>query len=93
MIIRSLALGLCLLAGACDKKADEASTSAAGGEVLPGTISDAMINLDTSTASPPLAAVHAEKKAAAPEASEAAADEAVAEPAAPAAPADSADTQ
>lgn len=95
MIIRSLALGLCLLAAACDKKADEASNSAAGGEVLPGTISDAMIDLDTSTASPPLAAVHAEKKTATPEASEAAADEVVAEPAAaaPAAPADSADTQ
>ena len=27
---------------------------AAGGEVLPGTVSDAMIDLDTSTATPPL---------------------------------------
>ena len=93
MIIRSLALGLCLMAAACDKKADEATTSAAGGEVLPGSISDAMIDLDTSTASPPMAAVHAEKKKAAPDASDAAADEPAAEPAAEAAPADSADTQ
>lgn len=93
MIIRSLALGLCLLAAACDKKADEATTSAAGAEVLPGSISDAMIDLDTSTASPPMAAVHAEKKKAAPDASEAAADEPAAEPAAESAPADSADAQ
>lgn len=93
MIIRSIALGLCLMACACGKKADEAATSAAGAEVLPGSISDAMIDLDTSTASPPMAAVHAEKKKAAPDASEAAAEEAVAEPAAEAAPADSADTE
>lgn len=93
MIIRSLALGLCLVAAACDKKPDEATTSAAGAEVLPGSISDAMIDLDTSTASPPMAAVHAEKKKAAPDASNAAADEPADEPAAEAAPADSANTQ
>lgn len=93
MIIRSLVLGLCLLACGCGKKAEEAASSAAGGEVLPGTISDAMIDLDTSTASPPLAAVHAERKSAAPEASEAVAEEPAAEPAAPAAPAESADSK
>ncbi|MBF9150977.1 hypothetical protein [Novosphingobium jiangmenense] len=89
LILAPLALGLAL--GGCGKKADDKVATAAGGEVLPGSISDDMIDLDTSTASPPLAAVHAEaKKKAAPEASDAA-EEAPAEAAAP--PADSADPQ
>ncbi len=72
-----LALGLAL--GGCGKKADDKAATAAGAEVLPGTISDEMIDLDTSTASPPLAPVRTEKKkAAAPSASEAAAEAPVA---------------
>lgn len=38
----------------CDKKEEDKNAQAAGGEVLPGTVSDAMIDLDTSTAEPPL---------------------------------------
>lgn len=59
-----IALGLAL--GGCGKKADDKAATAAGAEVLPGTISDDMIDLDTSTASPPLAPARTEKKKAAP---------------------------
>ena len=38
----------------CGQKDDGKTAQAAGGEVLPGTVSDAMIDLDTSTATPPL---------------------------------------
>lgn len=77
LIVLPLALGLAL--GGCGKKADDKAAAAAGAEVLPGTISDDMIDLDTSTASPPLAPVRTEKKkAAAPSASEAAAEAPVA---------------
>lgn len=77
LIVLPLVLGLAL--GGCGKKGDDKAAAAAGAEVLPGTISDDMINLDTSTASPPLAPVHTEKKkAAAPSASEAAAEAPVA---------------
>ncbi|NLR39523.1 hypothetical protein [Novosphingobium sp. ERW19] len=74
LIVLPLALGLAL--GGCGKKADDKAAAAAGAEVLPGTISDDMIDLDTSTASPPLAPARTEKKkkAAAPSASEAAAE-------------------
>ncbi|WP_225207121.1 hypothetical protein [Novosphingobium huizhouense] len=41
------------LAG-CGKQDADKGAPAAGGEVLPGTVSDAMIDLDTSTAQPPL---------------------------------------
>ncbi|MFN3469290.1 MAG: hypothetical protein ACK4Z7_06260 [Novosphingobium sp.] len=44
-----------LLVGGCGKQPDDARTVAEGGEVLPGSISDAMIDLDTSTAVPPMA--------------------------------------
>jgi hypothetical protein len=45
-----LALALCL--GACDKAADHPAAKAAGAKVLPGSISDAMLNLDQSRARP-----------------------------------------
>ncbi|MDT0506532.1 hypothetical protein [Novosphingobium sp. MMS21-SN21R] len=67
MTIRPIALALCLpllaTVAACGKKADDAKTAATGSEVLPGSINDAMIDLDTSTASPPMAPVKAEAKA------------------------------
>lgn len=92
------ALALCLVLGllvsACGKKADDGSATAPAAEVMPGSVSDAMINLDTSTASPPMAAVKAApKKAAAPASDEKAqADEPAAEPA-DEAPPESADTE
>ncbi|MFM2372053.1 MAG: hypothetical protein RIS85_1775 [Pseudomonadota bacterium] len=57
MKLRHFALVLCIATAACGQKADEGTATAAGGEVLPGSISDDMIDLDTSTASPPLAPV------------------------------------
>ena len=51
----TLAMGLTL--SGCDQKAEKSAETAAGGEVLPGSISDDMIDLDTSTAVPPLAPV------------------------------------
>lgn len=84
MKLRHLTLALCIATAACGQKADEGKATAAGGEVLPGSISDDMIDLDASTASPPLAPVKpAAKKGSAPDASEAAADAEEA-PAAPA---------
>ena len=43
----------CLIVGACDKKAAEGNKAA--GEVLEGTISDAMIATDQTRSQPPLA--------------------------------------
>ena len=43
---------LALALGACDKTPDHSAAKAAGGKVLPGTISDAMLNLDQSRARP-----------------------------------------
>ncbi|MGV3511122.1 MAG: hypothetical protein ACO1OX_03865 [Novosphingobium sp.] len=77
-------LALSLVIGGCGKSGDDKVATAAGGEVLPGTISDDMIDLDTSTASPPLAPVQAEKKQAAPKDGDAA-EEAPVEAEAPAA--------
>lgn len=89
-----LALGLGLLLGGCGKKVPEKETTAAGAEVLPGTISDDMIALDTSTASPPMAPVHIDRKKASADASGAAEETAPEEDAPAAAPApDSADSQ
>ena len=51
-IYASLALGLMLTACQGEKKAD---TAKAGGEVLPGSASDAMLPLDTVRSQPPLA--------------------------------------
>lgn len=91
MIKRPAALALCLLLVAgCNRQTDESKAKAQGGEILPGSISDDMIDLDTSTASPPLAPAKAAagKKVTTPEAAAAseAADgtEASAMPASPA---------
>ncbi|MCX7285693.1 MAG: hypothetical protein NTX28_16920 [Novosphingobium sp.] len=60
---RSYALALCVLLAACNQQGEQKAAPVEGGEVLPGTISDAMIDLDTSTATPPLAAVKARSAA------------------------------
>ena len=52
---------LLLLLSACGSEKADPNARAAGGEVLPGTISDAMIDLDRSTATPPLAPAKAGK--------------------------------
>ena len=81
------ALVLCLLGAACGQKTEDGATAAAVGEVLPGSISDAMIDLDTSTASPPMAPVRADPaKKAAPSASGAADEEAPSPATSPATP-------
>lgn len=70
-----LCCSLALLVAACNKAADESAAESGLGEVLPGSISDAMIDLDTSTASPPMVAVREPaKKAASPSSSSAAAE-------------------
>ena len=94
----ALSLALSLLVAGCNKQADGGTAEASTGEVLPGSISDAMIDLDTSTASPPLAPIkEPATKAVASSASEPAQDaEAAAAPAAEpaeAAPAESPDTE
>jgi hypothetical protein len=95
-LVICIALGL--LATGCGKKTEEATGDAVTGEVLPGSISDAMIDLDTSTAAPPLAPVKPADKTTVQGSPSDAAPDVVAdtEPAAkPAdkAPADSADTE
>lgn len=54
----ALALVACAALAGCGKKAgnDDGKAQAAGGEVLPGTVSDAMIDLDRSQAEAPLQA-------------------------------------
>jgi len=42
----------CLLLAACSKGAQQPAGKAAGAQVLPGTVSDAMLNLDQSRAQP-----------------------------------------
>lgn len=97
MTTRSAAIALCLLIAACGQKADDANAVATTAEVLPGSISDAMIDLDTSTASPPMAPVRADPaKKAAPSASGVAKPDetpAITLPAPAAAPVESADTE
>lgn len=46
-------LAIALLAGGCDKQPEERAQAA--GEILPGTITDAMIATDQTRAQPPLA--------------------------------------
>ncbi|MBB3859836.1 hypothetical protein GGQ88_001097 [Novosphingobium hassiacum] len=73
MTTRYAALAICLLAAACGQKPADGNAAATTAEVLPGSISDAMIDLDTSTASPPMAPVRSEPaKKAAPSTSDAA---------------------
>lgn len=54
---RPAIVALGLLIASCNQQVEQDKATAAGGEVLPGSISDEMIDLDTSTASPPLAPV------------------------------------
>lgn len=53
---RSIMIVLGALVTACNQQGGDKAAPAAGGEVLPGSISDAMLDLDTSTATPPMAA-------------------------------------
>ncbi len=62
-----LATALAFTLAACGSEKADPNAKAAGGEILPGTISDAMINLDTSTATPPLAPTRGKKSGAAGE--------------------------
>ena len=88
----ALCLGAGLLVAGCDKQAVDTSGEAVTGEVLPGSISDAMIDLDTSTATPPMAPVKpTEKVGPKSSASEAAPD--AAKPAEPAEKAPAASTE
>lgn len=84
------ALVLLLALGGCQKSAEpeKGAAKAAGGDVLPGSVSDAMIDLDGATGTPPLQpAPKAKASAAAPEAT-ASADATTAAPTeTPAAPA------
>lgn len=50
------ALAACVLLTGCGRKSDDSKAQAAGGEVLPGTVSDAMIDSDRSQAQAPLLA-------------------------------------
>ena len=82
--VSCLALGL-MLSG-CSKGADQPAGKAAGAQVLPGTISDAMLNLDQSRSQPLLQPAPRGKAAAADTQSDDASDAAPADaPAAPAA--------
>jgi len=65
-VLLVFAAGLALAACNQAPKTDP-NAKAAGAEVLPGTVSDAMIDLDRSTAQPPLAP-HKAAKTAGPEA-------------------------
>jgi hypothetical protein len=54
MPVRSarILLASCLALAGCGKAAEQPAGKAAGAQVLPGTISDAMLNLDQSRARP-----------------------------------------
>jgi hypothetical protein len=78
-----LALGLVLypllMLGGCDQQSGTQAGPTASGEILPGTVSDAMLNTDRSQAEPPLApaaqsSINGSGSATAASASEAAAD-------------------
>ncbi len=55
MIRSLLCLAVTLALGACDKPAENATGGTAGGEILPGSTSDAMLPLDSLRSQPPLA--------------------------------------
>ena len=85
---RSLTCAALLLAlGACGKGADQTAGKAAGAQVLPGTISDAMLNLDQSHSQPLLQPVQHTKDAAPDAATDDASDAAADTPVKPDAPA------
>lgn len=79
MTLRPRAFHLTVLAlvfalGACGSKDDGKAAKAAGGDVLPGTVSDAMIDLDRTQAQAPLQAVQPSAKTAAKDTAAPAAD-------------------
>lgn len=53
--IAILALAPVCFIGACNQTAPKQAGGTAGGEVLPGSVSDAMLQLDTLRSQPPLA--------------------------------------
>jgi hypothetical protein len=59
----AVSLSVAVLLSSCNQQTPDSKVAAAGGEVLPGSISDAMIDLDTSTAAPPLAPVKSTTRA------------------------------
>lgn len=98
------AVALLLALGGCQKgsEPEKGAAKAAGGEVLPGSVSDAMIDLDGATGTPPLQpAPKAKASGAAPQAASSDATEsatpdaagAAGGTAAPAAPAPAAQSQ
>lgn len=55
-MIRPLAvITIALALAACDKAADKSTGGTADGEILPGSVSDAMLPLDSVRSQPPLA--------------------------------------
>jgi hypothetical protein len=52
MPIRSALLAICFVLAGCGKAAEPPAGKAAGAQVLPGSISDAMLDLDQSQARP-----------------------------------------
>ncbi|WP_156428295.1 hypothetical protein [Novosphingobium sp. FSW06-99] len=87
MSIRSVcvlpALTCALMLAGCDKPAQPAPGKAAGADVLPGTISDSMLDLDQSRARPLLQPVPRNPTAATDTASDAPSEAAAADSAAP----------
>ena len=86
LIVCAPCLALVLLLGACQKGADQPAAKAAGAKVLPGSISDAMLDLDQSHAQPLLQPYSPAQEPAADHTGDSAAEAVDAtEPAAPAA--------
>lgn len=54
-LLKLAPMTILLLLGACGKSASPAAGSTASGEILPGSVSDAMLDTDRSQAEPPLA--------------------------------------
>ena len=84
---RFLACTALVLLGACGKGAEPPAGKAAGAQVLPGTISDSMLNVDRTQSQPLLAPPPPPKGLAVDTASDDAADTAAPAPALPDAPA------
>lgn len=53
-ILSAIAVSCALLLSACKQEKADPNAKAAGGEVLPGSVSDSMIDLDRSTAVAPV---------------------------------------
>ncbi len=85
MLMRSACLlgAMTLALGACTKAANQPADKAAGAQVLPGSISDSMLDLDRSRAQPLLQPPPRADKAVAASASDQASDAAPDQPARP----------